>query len=168
MEASTRGGQAQINRDKAALVGRTTQSWWGNGGVRRGRREKREQGKDRHMKDGINERGLHSGEAFQRGGVEGRGIKEGRKWFRHREMETESVRGSVKRRNDRKRKRRKKLRGSGVSDVQKEHSAAVFSLVWPWWDYNTPAATAYHLHTFYILFYFLSSSDGLHLRVTCI
>lgn len=43
--------------------------------MRCGRREKREQGKDRHMKDGINERGLHSGEAYERGGVEGEGNK---------------------------------------------------------------------------------------------
>lgn len=41
------------------------------------------------------------------------------------------MRGSVKKQSDRERMRRRRLRGSGVSDVQKGHGAAVFSLVWP-------------------------------------
>lgn len=97
-------------------------------------------------KTGTRERQTHDGcNKWERTSLQGgrwgrRKIKEGRKWFRYGEMETQSVRGSGKKQSDRKRWRRRKLRGSGVSDVQKGHSTAASSLVWPWWDYNTPTA----------------------------
>ena len=100
----------------------------------------------RKKKTGTRERQTHDGcnkweRTSLQGGIRGRRkIKGGRKWFRYGEMETQSVRGSVKRQSDGKRWRRRKLWGSGVSDVQKGHSTAASSLVWPWWDYNMPAA----------------------------
>lgn len=125
------------------LVWKNTLSWRGKGGVSCGRRAKKLGNKGKTDTWGMQKKNMR--EDLTPGRHTGKeGYKRGERTIQiERDGDTKRERECAKEEWRKENENEEAARGSGVSDVQRGHSTAASSLVWPWWDHNMSTANRY-------------------------